>query len=238
MVNYSRSVIIGVLSALVLVVPSTSEAQWRWLDKLSGPGPFWGITGEFKLWCGYAGQGGKPHRSKSTGLGFGVSVPCLKVSGGEPDATTRKWAVGIATGLSFSKRNGLEYSADVDDGERRVLTIPIELYADRKVGDLEVGTFVGVHLFRGRYFADTAVPNFWQEVLGVRGGVALRRWGKDKKWGSLKLRGALTLYPKGFNVADFGAVGNWPERDRPDIGAEVVPSVSLVLDVDRWWAKR
>jgi hypothetical protein len=238
-----RHTIVGAALAMVLAAPSVSEAQWRWLDKLSGPGPFGGLTAEVKLLCSYDGR-----RTEAPGaanlIGAAISAPCLgpltnEKAAAEMGAKNRKWVLGIAAGLSASFGNELTYERSAPDGDRRVLNIPIELFFERNFETfdrrLTAGAFVGTHLFRGRLVGgDTLIPRMWKGVIGAQGSVRLVYLGPDPHYAAIRLRAGAILYAGGFDVHDFGAVGNWPERDGPSSGREIIPFVGLVFDLDRW----
>ena len=143
------------------------------------------------------------------GEGLHLLETTLNLVGRAPDAEQRVWAFGLSTGLAASVGNNLTYDRVRPDAERRVLNIPIEWYFDRQFDRAEVGVFTGVHLFRGGP-GSTVVPNFWKGVAGLRGSYAIVRLGETgSKWASLRLRGGLTWFPRGFDVSDFGAIGNW-----------------------------
>jgi hypothetical protein len=239
-----RTPLIAVLT-LFVVLPVTADAQWRWLDKQSGPGPYIGATGEFKLVCRYNAvidPAADADRLKRLG-GVTFSIPCLKKIGSAPGpdvaetpgAQNRQWAFGLATGFALSTNNNLQYEPEPEDSrETRILNLPLELYGDRRWNRWEYGAFAGVHLFRGQLFGDTVIPNTWKSVLGVRGTFTLFYLGAPPSLASVKLRGGVVWYPGGFDVGDFGATGNWPERREPSSGREVIPFFALVLDLDRW----
>ena len=238
-----RSGLIGAIGAFLLLVPSVSEAQWRWLDKLSGPGPFVGVQGEIKLFCSY--EPGEQDQGEPRNLALLIPIlssPCVFPTKGERLPEKRNWAVGVATGLAASFANDLSYEGNPSTSERVVINVPLELFADvalrplnKGLSRLELGGFVGTHLFFGASplpFVDgtDVIPSTQKAVVGVR--LSLRTftlYGQKRTIGSVKVRSGVMFYPDGFTAEDFGAQPGWSER-----GRDPVFFITVAFDFDKW----
>lgn len=240
-----RAVVTGmVVLAVLLVRPGSAAAQWRWLEKLSGPGPFVGMYGEVKFKCAYTGTGEEGRSRKLDLLTWvGVSGPCPREKNTHPE---RRWfSTGMSLGLGVSLENNLAYAGTPSDAERRVLNVPLELFTDyspctqfdvdfcRRV---EVGVLAGTHLFFGQgpiSRGGDVIPFRAKPVAGGRVTVRLKAFGfasGESVKGALKARVGYTWFLRGFSAEDFGAL---PGSFGPT-GAERVFTGALLLDFDRF----
>jgi hypothetical protein len=76
----SRCRIVVPVLVLCVLIPASASAQgfFRWLGKLSGPGPFWGVSGDLYLHCfptkWTPSPPPKPDQVKAEFVGF--TIPC------------------------------------------------------------------------------------------------------------------------------------------------------------------
>lgn len=245
-----RAVVMGMAALAALLVPSTASAQWRWLEKLSGPGPFVLTQFEQKLWCGYEG-GGKPKgQFKRNFVNAVLSAPCVEFNE-EADLSPlkRKWAIGVGAGLGVSLSNGLQYAEELTAAQTRVYVAPLEVFAEfnpcaaifttpttgreklarRLCRRFDIAGVAGMHTFFGRSLGNV-VPVSHHFAFGPRASAALMTFGKpgEALQGAVRFRFSWMRYPSGFDDVDFGAIpGTW------HVPHEWVRSWSLVVDLDR-----
>jgi hypothetical protein len=216
--------------ALVLGIGVTdAEAQWfrGWLDRLSGPGGFEGQGVQLSFLC-YARRSPppdvKPGPIESRRELF-VDLDCGRAH--RDDETPI--VIGVEAGWYDTDRNELSYAGDPPRELRRITYRTLVPTADVQVlqRTLEFGAGVGVGWFDGELFGTTsklvvplrvtAKPVAWPWVFAGR---------RAPEWTRI-LQGRLigTLFPGGFDAADFGAIpGSW------ESGAEIVPAFHLVFD--------
>ncbi len=210
--------------ALVLSASPAYAQGWRWLEKLSGPGDFYGYELDVKLWCQY--------QKKGEPRAIPISLPCLnKPDDAAIDITDRVYAFGAS--VSYLRgHNDLIY-APAPTGEEeinRTLQLWVfEAFYDHRtwVRRVDWGVAAGVNLFLLPNVADNNVlwrgsiePRITFELFDLSAG------GRYTGKGSLRI-GAL-FFTNEFTAEDFGAVpGTY------DSGFDWSPSIRFVLDFDR-----
>jgi hypothetical protein len=232
----------AVMFAIVLLCAAPARAQgWRWLEKLSGPGDFYGYEVNVKILCGYE------EIQKGRLAPIAVSLPCIKkravppsdLPGDDQDfrsgATTadkqqldlarRKYALGV--GVSYLRGSGdLEYAPTSEHVDRTVQVWAFEGFFDHRVfrNNIDAGVAVGANVF--------VVPlaeNFTRWSVEPRVTLKLFDLRKGANYvGTASLRLGVLAFFKEFTAEDFGAIpGTY--RSGTDIG----PSFRFILDFDR-----
>jgi hypothetical protein len=223
-----KLVVIGLLalaSSLVAARPASAQAGFiRWLEKLSGPGPFVGAGLEVYGLC----------------YGLRVADP------GETPDPNRKWfwdgncrrasrdQQRLTVGVQFSKLvgdNGLLYDETVPEDLRDSVGATLFLgSADLGVmRALDVGAGVGFVRFTG--MPSAGFTRVALEPLRVTWKpLTMRSRGADsaamykREW--LQVRLVMTVLPGGFDAEDFGAIpGSYSS------GTEVQANMYLIVNV-------
>ncbi|HEY7499242.1 MAG TPA: hypothetical protein VH740_12045 [Vicinamibacterales bacterium] len=232
-----RAALAAMFALLILDAAPAAAQGWRWLEKLSGPGDFYGYEIDLKLLCGYEGQK-KPERT------VGISLPCVKRKPVRPlrtkaddigaivddgknilDLSRRVYATGV--GLSYLRGGGdLEYFPTATHVDRTVQVWAIEGFFDHRVGDtyIDVGVAVGANIF--------VVPEAEKLTRwSIEPRVTLKLFDLRRRSnyvGTASLRLGVLAFFKEFTAEDFGAI---PGTYRS--GTEIGPSFRLILDFDR-----
>jgi hypothetical protein len=186
------------------------EGFMRWLERLSGPGPFSGPV-------------------------FGVPIPCDYL---RPDGFIFKdcpWSLPqLDTKLTVEigrlrGTSDLDYGgAQLTDDERRVIMWTFHaLYEIRLHPSFDVGVGAGLLRFKGD---PSLFDGFWRVAFEpVRATARPLLWfgdGTGSPWKRvLKVRLGTLWIPEGFTERDFGAVGPWRSED-----LEIPVSLSIGLD--------
>jgi hypothetical protein len=207
-----KAVIVGLLALACGLVPAPASAQAgfiRWLEKLSGPGPF--VGGGLEIY----------------GLCYGAEK--ASISAPEPPGTEpRRWFFDVncaraardrqrlTIGVQFAKmvgNNNLQYDESVPENFRDTVGATAFLgSADLTVArPLDLGVGLGFLHFTGTApgsFTRVAIEPIrvtWKPLAmrpsasedGLRG-LYRREW--------LQLRLVMTVIPGGFDAEDFGAI--------------------------------
>jgi hypothetical protein len=231
---------------MVVLVLHAAHAQaqaWRFLEKLSGPGNFYGYEVEFKLLCRY-----EPKAGERPLVLLPVSLPCIfkhttddKSSGSttfatvkdpktneateiEIDLKKRVWAIAVATSYLSGTTNTLPYDRPVD---RIVRLASLEESFDfRLIDRVDAGVAVGQNWFfppDTRFFRWSIEPRLTWKLFDV----TRDHNAENVYWGTLSLRAGVLIFSDPFNAADFGAVGPYVSH------GQYVASVRLIVDFDR-----
>lgn len=206
---------------------------WRWLEKLSGPGDFSGLSFDQKLFCSYdekekAGAGDPQGVVEPEGIGF--SAPCLNRprDGQKRDLTRRRWATGV--GVSYLRGdNDLLYEPVDTHVDRTVSVYGIEGFFDHRLGGknsrIDGGVAVGLNIFDPR-----TASSFVKVSVEPRVTFKLFDLRVDQKFvGTFAIRVGALVFLDGFEAEDFGALpGTYSSG-----GAEAGLSLRMVFDFDR-----
>ena len=228
----------------VLLMPLPAQAGiWRYIEELSGPGPFFGATVEFRALCWqneevYAGAAardqpepeGRSHiAGRSLAALVGLKTQCLRNA---QAGTYPHISLNFESGYLQAKpaNNPILY----DDGQpRRVHLVPIEaiVYWQPVLG-LEVGVGAGMFVFStsaGSFVAPVIEPM----RVDIRPFDAFLPKRKDRMTGfgwrvarSITFRQSFVMFPREMDAADFGGgAGNtFSER------GEIIKSFEFVID--------
>jgi len=230
-----KAVLIGLLALACGLIPAPpAEAQAgfiRWLEKLSGPGPFYGGGFELYGFC-YGKKKDDSIAPDFTGDALSASKPqwFFDVNCGKANRTSKRLTVGV----QFSKLwgdNNLQYDASVPEEQRDTVAATIFLgSADFGVDRaLDVGAGLGfIH------FTNTPPGGFsrvlveplrvtWKP-LTMRRATASAADLYQREW--LQFRLVMTVLPGGFDAEDFGAIpGSYSS------GTEVQANLYIIVNV-------
>jgi hypothetical protein len=206
--------LIGLALVLLSARPASAQYDWiKWIQQLSGPGPFelQGVTVTF-------------------GCVAGRKVPPVVTSDNPPiyrylfcdaannwKSVTRFYAVTFATG---DGENNLTFPASVPKLERVSASIYLGTGAFRLHEAIDLGTSAGFMRFSGT--PDKAVTKFViVPYAGVRPFTVFK--GSNKALDYIKrgfeVKGGLIIFPQSFKLSDFGAI------DGPDFNEYVEASL-------------
>jgi hypothetical protein len=241
-----RAVLLVMATLTSILSASSAHAQgWRWLEKLSGPGDFYGLELDLKVWCRYDEVDPDPkimeQRAKYGAVA--ISPPCWfkrskspnsvavdskskqgAASGGQLDLEKRIDAVGLS--VSYLRgRSDLEYADAAAD--RSVQIWSIEGFYDHRLSKalqrIEVGVAAGANWF---------VPETDSFVrASIEPRVTLRLFDLTRSGeylGTASLRVGAVFFTEGFTAADFGAIPGTYES-----GTEWGPSIRFIFDFDK-----
>jgi hypothetical protein len=222
-----------------LVAPTAADAGiWRWIEELSGPGPFKGATLEFRVKCWRSEDLFPPEKPepekpepvvRSLGVAGAIKTQCL--SGARAGKYPRV-SLNVEAGyLSTSPANNpILYD---DDQPRRVTLYPIEaiVYWQPVLG-LEIGAGGGVFIFSNPR-ATFATPIIEPMRVDIRPFDAFLPKRADRMsgfwWRSLRalgLRQSFVFLPKEIDAADFGGGAGNTFREK----GEIIKSFEIVID--------
>ena len=209
-----RATAIGLIGlALILLSARPASAQWawfKWIQELSGPGKFDlnGVTVTF---------GCALKKSEQPAVGGEVSsgavnqIFCDKSS---------KWrSVDRFVGLTYALGDGtnpLEYPPDREKLERVRAHLFLATGAFRLDPVVDVGASGGFMRFEGT--PDVTVTRYLIEPFIAVRPIAIIPASSEKLWldriaRSVELNMALIVFPQGFRLSDFGAIGGVPDWD-------------------------
>jgi hypothetical protein len=223
-----RSVVILVLLACFqFLVPTPAHAQfWRWIDELSGPGPFNGVVLPWRLVC-IGGQPAPATMTTSRRVGY-VTAAALGGSGCllSPGALPRA-SLNFDTGFLLALKNHLDYASSVNKRVHMTILEPtFSFHIDPTLENdwLEVGGGAGVFVMHGPAF-DTFSRAFIEPIRAD-----FRPLAKQRGWRrGIVLRGAVIIVPQGFDATDFGA-----KPGSFHTPSEVLPTIGAFFD----WVRR
>jgi hypothetical protein len=232
------------------VSPTVAHAGiLRYLDELSGPGPFKGPTAEFRghCWGHRKIADDTPVRTEDTSAAeliggilqavttlSSVKMACINKT---PPDSYHRFSVNIESGFLRAKKNPILYT----DGPRRVDLVPIEafFYWQPTLG-LEIGTGGGMFFFfpKDRSVLPTVVIEPMRVDIRPFDVLWAKRT-KDRMSGfSRVLRGvtfrqSFVYFPERLTAADFGGgPGN-----TFSVKGDVVKSLEFVFDVMPYFRK-
>jgi hypothetical protein len=236
---------LGLCLAALGASPRPASANiLRWIDELSGPGPFKGWVIEGRVVCWGAPPKPEPGAPKPTEAeepvaGIGGKLPCLVRR--IPENSRRRYSLNVEAGKLWAKDNHLEYNRELTEDERRVKLTPVQVtFYWQPLRGLELGHGAGVFFFYGndglferftRFVIEPLRVDLRPFDLAIRDPQSRDRL-SSKLLRMITLRQSVVLLPKGFTAADFNATGSFrTER-------EVLPSYSLLFDIEPLFTKR
>lgn len=205
-----------VLLVFVLGPWSVAHAGFiDWIDELSGPGPFKGFGGDFRLFCVGTENESAPAALKQS--------PPVYIDHGNWDwllrqclnknlATKERPWISIDLSASYARGNG----------DKANLTYPVSSGNDKHVSvyslapafwwapirPLAVGSAVGVNIFRGPMFSTFSRLQVTLVQVDFKPFATSRDDWFGRPWLNLvTIRAGYQLIPKGFTAEDFGATG-------------------------------
>jgi hypothetical protein len=240
-----------ILSALLLLLlPVHASAFWRWLDELSGPGPFNGYDMEVRLLCRMVparhvndkdrdGQRYNFPKAEYSTRSFvpipGVLTHCI-FDKDTPADRQRVASFNVGFSHQWTRRTNLDY--EVDPARERKITVYSvrpSVWA-RPARSIEIGAGMGVYWFEGDGFDRFTRVSIEPLLFNVKPVALFRdmlRRGPIDGFPDtqldqlLSLRVGLVMFPAGFNAEDFGA--------RPgsfNVGADKMSSFSMLIDLE------
>jgi hypothetical protein len=234
------------LCALVqIVTPAPARANWilDWIDELSGPGPFYGPSFEWRLICFSVPDPANRDAVETTDESRQAGARVLQFFGPGcffkqvPVTHQRRASINLKFGLLKAKKNNLAYALPEADRDVKLTTL-VPSISWRAARSVEFQFGAGVFWFSGPQF-----ESFHRVVLqpvqaDVKPLAAINHFrGADPVWWDelLSLRGGLVIVPRGFDASDFGAVpGTFRvSRDTLKTAAIFVDLESIVMHLRR-----
>ena len=215
-----RLTVTGLIALAILVgFARPASAQWsflKWLEELSGPGPFHMNGLDAGFYCPNAHA-----RARLTDSHSDFRLFCDKEVGLFRDV---KFYVGFSF-LTGSGNNPLTYAGQPDDSNRSVSAQSYAAIVGYRVSRwADVATQVGAVHFSAE---GTGTDKFFFDpYVAVRPLAALNGPIKDRFRDFVQVRFGVLLFPQGFTLADFGASGG------PLTGkAEAVWHLGVLVDI-------
>jgi hypothetical protein len=224
------------LCILVLgCLPASAHAGiWRWIDELSGPGPYNGVQVEARVICFVPVDGPEPTEKMLVG-----KSPCLLVR--ESPKRRSRVSINFEAGMLWAKDNPIEYGAPLDQDQKRVRLFPLQgmLYWEARRG-IELGTGGGIFFFSNKHGLFDTFHRFVIEPyrVDVRPfDILINDQARRARIGwrlarTITLRQSMVFIPKGFDAADFGS-----SLDPFESAREVLPSMSMVIDMGAFFSR-
>jgi hypothetical protein len=212
---------------------------WRWIEELSGPGGFWGVTVEYRVRCWVPTdiEHIDPDRVATAGIGW--KLPCPEKKHLPPHQYYR-FSLNVESGFLWSVDNPLQYQRgdSLVDGET-VRLLPVEaFFAYQPRYGVEVAAGGGVFVFDSSQFAAFGYP-----VVEVRGDwrpfdMFLDPYKVSTSRNVLRmitLRAGVAFLPKPVTAARFGAPAAVNALDEPH---EALLTAGIVFDYGAWRSRR
>jgi hypothetical protein len=213
------------LAATLLLARPADAGLLSWLDKLSGPGPFWGMDIVVGVKCFYPENSKNSTRSKTDREALssgGIILGC--VSEAPLDEQHVAWLVTV--GGALANNNPLDYGDRTDEKSRWVGSIKIGSSLDYTVLPLfDIGAGGGLLHFIGPSFANFTLP-YVESRLTLRPLL----WRKKPtttqmtRWGWLQVSVGVNILIGTVDGAKFGAPNdplNVRNETRLDLGLGV-----------------
>jgi hypothetical protein len=215
--------VVFVIACLAGFVPVAHAGILDWIDEMSGPGPFLGLTLEARIHCFGIDKNG----SFGT-LGSEVNKACLVNRLRNSPTSQRPLVTFNVTGeVAWSIDNKLPY-APGNTASTRVWILAAEPSVwVLPIPQVAIGTSVGVNRFSGAAF-----DAFYRGY--VRPAVEVKPFnfpgGPSKAWvRAVVVRASLMIMPTGVEAADFGAIGPYKTSH------EVLPTIGVGFDFGNYW---
>jgi hypothetical protein len=220
---------------LVLIFPASASAFGflEWLDRLSGPGPFWGFNLELELKC----FGGVPPPPPPPPPGITVAPPtALRMPVDESCRKAKliehKFTWMVTPGFAISENNPLDYGdTGHQDTSTAVRLIRGGTSLDYRIDQaVEIGAGAGLFYFNGPRFNDFVRAFVQPARLTLRPLLLVPKWRRDDEkrdhrgWLLLEINWLLLLGT--IDGADFGAPAD-PWRTSNENQLEVGLSIDV-----------
>jgi hypothetical protein len=200
----------------------------EWIDNLSGPGPFLGVSFEWRLVC-TTRQDETSKEGDDRHAGAGIIAPGC-VLNRIPPQHRRVASVNLQMGLFWDKaeENRLRYADETFDEKVRITTVEPSFWV-RPIRGLETGSGIGLAWFTGPAF-ESFRRVYLKPIQVDLKPIALVLANKNKPYGSkdeaFVVRLGMMVFPEGFDSADFGALPGF-RSDR-----DILFNFGFVLDLD------
>jgi hypothetical protein len=227
-----RVIAVGLIGlGLTFVSARPASAQWAWfryIQQLSGPGPFdlQGVTVTFG--CAEGEESGKTDDTRAGPEAYRYLF-CDKAPRWKH--VTRYMGVTFATG---DGENNLVFPASREKLERVRASIYLVTGAFRLHPGVDVGSSAGFMRFTAT--PDVVVSKYVIDpFIAVRPvGLFLTRQGTSDKVASffaqaIEVNAGVIIFPQGFRLSDFGAIGGPEWNGDPEISAHVGFRFSVVF---------
>ncbi len=206
-----RLMLVGLAVLACLVVPARpAEAQagfFRWLEQLSGPGPFWGAGAEVYALC-VGHKKSEPAAENSTAAASASVFVDLNCGKAAPNHITFKLG-GHYSGQRGKNKLTLDDDDDVTTSHTVMVTGDLGVHPA-----IEVGTAYGRVRFVS--FTETADKNIWEVVrITIKPG-AFKSTGaaiRDYRRAGYAFRFSATLF-RDLDALDFGAPAGTFHEDK------------------------
>ena len=216
------------LCMLVVVVFQAAPAQaqfWRWIDEMSGPGPFQGPGFEWKLVC-FGDQPDSPARG-GRGEALGILGPgCLTRP--VPPRARRGW-VNVEFDLLKADKNPLQYANREQDRDVALTLLEPSVWWSPAIW-VDTGVGLGVAWFSGPGFP-TFHRAFFEPIrvnLKLLTLIGRARSENPPEWlDFFSIRASAVVLPRSFRAEDFGAIPGTFQTSR-----EVLQSYAVAVDFE------
>jgi hypothetical protein len=216
-----RAIAIGLIGfAVTLLSPRPASAQWgwfRWIQELSGPGPF-GLQGVTVTFACSQDERAKQEREGAALYGY---VFCDYASNWK----TIRHFYGV-TAMWGDGENNLVFPADREKLERAKTSLYLGFGTLRLHQGFDVGASLGFTRFSGTPDI-TATKFILNPFVAVRPvGLFLDKNKKAKAWaeflgGAIEFNVGLIILPQGFHLSDFGAIGGPDWSGDPELNGQI-----------------
>ena len=210
-----------------LSAPATSQAGIiEWIDNLSGPGPFWGVSFEWRLVCVSAeDKASKEGGTRNVPLGV-IAPGCVLKQ--VPKEHHRVASLNLQFGLFWDKGddNQLKYADPSFHEDVKITTVEPSFWL-RPYRAVELGSGVGVAWFGGPGF-DSFTRVYLKPIqLDVKPIALLHKNGRyGDKDETVAVRVGMTIFPAGFESKDFGALPGFK------VDRDILFNWGIVFDLD------
>jgi hypothetical protein len=210
-----RATVIGLMGLTMIVLsarPALAQWDWfKWIQQLSGPGPFElnGVTVTFAC----RDNGDKPQYTRDTATLAQRALFCDRISRGWRDVD-RFLGLTIANG---DGENTLIYPVTIEPKER-VSAWMVRFSATKRLHELaDIGSGIGYLRFSAAE-DQFVVKYFFDPFVSIRP-LAFLVMGRDPQSTttdykvrsffarSVDVTGGALIFPQGFRLSDFGAIG-------------------------------
>ena len=228
MIKHVRTVVV-LLACLFGLSPKAHAGFIDLLDQLSGPGPFWGVGGDIRLYCAgitsEATTPALPAALTSSNWSWLTRKRCL--ANDLPDAQ-RPWiSLDLAFSYSRSIHNDLLYPANTPDTHVSIYSLEPAIWFT-PTPPVAIGTGIGVDTFRGPTFSSFSRFYVTPVKVDIKPFAFSKSSWSSKGAGLITIRADYVLFPKGFDAQDFGSIGTFHTEH------ESLPRITILFDAGQW----